>query len=421
MKTLIHPSSVAGFIKAPTSKSSMQRACALSLLNFGRTIISNPGNSNDDIAALDIIQELGGLVSTSDNEIIITSNGYPQQPSHGMLNCGESGLSLRMFTPIAALIKSEMVINGKGSLVNRPVHFFREILPLLGVSVSMNNDLLPITIKGPLNPKNITIDGSFSSQYLTGLLMAFAQACTEPVTITVNDLKSKPYIDLTLQMMTHFGWEIQNLDYKKFLIVPVINTKPQTIKYSVEGDWSSASFLLVAAAIAGKIHIEGLNINSFQADREIIDVLKAVGVNIQTGDNNISVSKGELNPFKFDATHCPDLFPPLVALAASCKGISYIRGVERLQHKESDRGHSLMKEFSKLGINIQVQDNVMEITGGILSGAEVHSHHDHRIVMACAIAALNASGPVTINGSEAVKKSYPFFFKDLMSIQSKLV
>jgi len=398
----------------------MQRACALALLNEGETLILNPGKSNDDLAALEIIQKLGAsvIINTSASSVEELKIKNERQGVHeGEINCGESGLGIRMFTPIAALSSEEIIINGEGSLLKRPMHFFDEIFPQLGISIQSNNGYLPIKIKGPLQPADITIDGSLSSQFLTGLLMAYAKAATIPVTITVQNLKSKPYIDLTLQVMDQFGYKVINDNYEKFIIHPSFDPSTSFRAYTVEGDWSGAAFLLVAGAIAGNITIEGLDINSAQADKTILNALADCGAKISAEKNAVTVdsfSKGIGEAFHFNATDCPDLFPPLVALAAYCKGVSVIEGVSRLQHKESNRAITLQEEFGKMGVNIKLEGDKMMITGGKeIRGARVHSHLDHRIAMACAVAALKATGEIVIEEAEAVNKSYPGFYEDL--------
>ena len=251
MKVTIQPSQLTGSIQAPASKSSMQRACAAALLTRGRTVIRNPGHSNDDKAALDIIRRLGAIWETGEEEIIVNSEGI--KPVVSEIDCGESGLSIRMFTPLVALSKKHIVINGSGSLVTRPMDFFDEILPRLHVKIKSNNGRLPLEIHGPLRPGNIEVDGSLSSQYLTGLLMAFAAADATDVSIKVNNLKSKPYIDLTLDVMKHFGMKMPvNRDYKEFYFENETQYSTLTVnRYTVEGDWSGGAFLLVAGAIAG--------------------------------------------------------------------------------------------------------------------------------------------------------------------------
>ena len=412
----IQPGKISGNILAPTSKSSMQRACAAALLNNGKTIIGNPGRSNDDLAALGVIDNLGAKVlQQPTNELHIESSGV--NPVSGEMNCGESGLGIRMFAPIAALSDQEIIINGTGSLLSRPMDFFDEIFPSLGIKIESNHGKLPIKIKGPLKPVDITIDGSLSSQFLTGLLMAYGKAATKPVTITVNNLKSKPYIDLTLQVMKEFGYSVINHQYESFEIHPVNETTHQPKNYLVEGDWSGAAFLLVAGAIAGEITIKGLNVFSSQADKAILRALTMSEAVISIAEDQIVIGPGKLKAFHFDATDCPDLFPPLVALASFCDGTTVIEGVSRLAYKESNRGLTLQEEFGKMGIEITLQDDLMLVKGGTgVNAATVHSHHDHRIAMACAVAALRADGETRIEEAEAINKSYPTFYDDLKKL-----
>ena len=425
MIVTIHPSIISGNIDAPTSKSSMQRACAAALLNNGQTTIYNPGKSNDDLSALEVIKNLGASVTETENNLIIASNGI--KPVNNEMNCGESGLGIRMFAPIAAISNQQIVINGTGSLLTRPMDFFDEIFPKLNIGIVSNNGKLPIQINGPLQPQNITIDGSLSSQFLTGLLMAYGKAATKPVTITVINLKSKPYIDLTLLVMKDFGYDVINNNYQSFLINPINTQNAKNIKYTVEGDWSGGAFLLVAGAIAGNITVSGLDTFSTQADKAILKALVDCGSTISIQENQIeialpSVGTEGLKPFHFNATDCPDLFPPLVALAAYCNGTSVIEGVSRLAHKESDRGQTLQQEFGKMGIEIILQDDLMLVKGGTgVNAAKVHSRHDHRIAMACAVAGLKATGEIIIEEAEAINKSYPNFYEHLKQLNALVI
>ena len=434
MRATVYPNTLRGEQVAPASKSSMQRACAAALLHRGTTRILNPGHSNDDLAAIDVIQKLGAIVKTEDaskekissTSIIVHSNGV--QPIGDTMNCGESGLGIRMFTPIAALSDQSITVEGRGSLLKRPMHFFDTIFPKLGIEIQSQAGYLPIQIKGPLKPANIEVDGSLSSQFLTGLLMAFAATENTNAVIEVQGLKSKPYIDLTLSVLNTFGWKVQHQDYKRFefLAHPPL---ADHIDYTVEGDWSGAAFLLVAGAIAGPIVVKGVQLNSTQADKAVIQALKDAGASIDINENAIQIGPakdkagvvGSLKAFEFDATHCPDLFPPLVALAAVCNGVTILHGVSRLAHKESDRGLTLQKEFAKLGIRIELNQDRMMVYGGTgIKGAEVFSQHDHRIAMACGVAALCADGPITITDAEAVNKSYTDFFKHLQHLGAKV-
>jgi len=417
----IFPSSLQGNIRAPRSKSDMQRACAAALLHHGTTRILDPGRSNDDLAALDVIAKLGATVVDKGDEIEITSKGV--HPVSDQLHCGESGLGIRMFTPIAALSGQPLTISGSGSLVNRPMNFFDEIFPQLNIAIQSQHGKLPLSIQGPLVPQTITVDGSLSSQFLTGLLMAFSAANAKGVTIHVKDLKSKPYIDLTLSVLSAFGmktpWVVQ---YEQFVFEDNDHHAPEgALDYAVEGDWSGAAFLFVAGAIAGEITIQGMKADSVQADRKILEAITDSGAALEWNEGVYKVSPGTLKAFVFDATECPDLFPPLVALAAYCEGVTTIRGALRLTHKESNRALTLKDVFGKMGISITLEGDIMKVHGGTgVKGAHVHSHHDHRIAMAAAVAALRADGPITIDDAEAIDKSYPEFYVDLRRLGTEV-
>ncbi|HRE63701.1 MAG TPA: 3-phosphoshikimate 1-carboxyvinyltransferase [Ferruginibacter sp.] len=422
MKVRISPSIVSGEITVAASKSAMQRACALALLHNGVTIIENPGVSNDDKAALSIIEALGATVNNRANGTAeISSTFLNNLKTEYTINCGESGLSIRMFAPIAALLPKQVSITGSGSLVTRPMNFFDEVFPKLNVEVQSNNGKLPLLIKGPLEPKPIEIDGSLSSQFLTGMLFSYAKAAREKVSINAIDLKSTPYIDLSLQMLQEFGYTVTNENYHQFTIEPGNTKLGKEIFCNVEGDWSGAAFLLVTGAIAGKILVKGLNPFSAKADKAILAALSMCGANISINSEAIEIAPGTLKAFQFNATHCPDLFPPLVALAAYCDGTTVIEGALRLLHKESNRALTLQEEFGKMGVEIKLQDDLMIIeSNGKLNAANVHSHHDHRIAMALAVAALKATGDTLIDNADAINKSYPAFYEHLSKLGAKL-
>jgi 3-phosphoshikimate 1-carboxyvinyltransferase len=418
MKVTIHPSNLSGTVRTNASKSSMQRACAAALLTKGKTVLQNPGHSNDDKAAIGIIKALGAWVELENGELKVESGGV--NPISDSINCGESGLSIRMFTPLVALSDREITINGSGSLVTRPMDFFDEILPQLNVKVKSNKGKLPMVIQGPLQPKNIEVDGSLSSQFLTGLLMAYAAAGAKDVSIKVNNLKSKPYIELTLDVMKQFGMQVpENKNFEEFIFhsEPAPNSELPTPNYTVEGDWSGGAFLLVAGAIAGPITVRGLDMMSTQADKAIVDALIKANAGIAIEAKAIKLHPAPMTAFDFDATDCPDLFPPLVALAAYCKGKTTIKGVSRLAHKESNRAITLQDEFDMMGVQIDLEgDNMIVHGGGIVKGADVSSHHDHRIAMACAVAALKANDITVIEEAQAVNKSYPDFYEHLKQL-----
>jgi 3-phosphoshikimate 1-carboxyvinyltransferase len=267
-----------------------------------------------------------------------------------------------------------------------------------------------LSIQGPIRGGKCEIDGSVSSQLLTGLLMALPLASGNSE-ILVKDLKSRPYIDMTMQILKSFGIIVENDDYKIFRING--NQKYKPTRYTVEGDWSGGAFLLVAGAINGNITVKGLRKDSRQSDVAVLKALQSAGAKMKVDEDEISISQSGMKAFEFDATHSPDLFPPLVALACYCKGTSSIKGVSRLKHKESDRTEALRQEFTKLGIEIFVKDDFMYVTGGQPQGGRTESHEDHRIAMALAVASLGATGRVFIRDSQCVAKSYPAFFDDI--------
>lgn len=407
MERSIEPSAIKGQVRAPSSKSMTQRAIAAALLANGQSTITNPSYCDDSLAAMSIACGLGARVKPQPDELIIIGSGELKESK---LNCGESGLAIRMFSPIAALYPAEITLSGANSLKKRPMLMIEEALEQLGVKCTSTGGFLPLTIQGPISGGRCEIDGSISSQLLTGLLMALPLA-TNDSSIKVNNLKSKPYIDMTIQILKSFGITIHNKDYELFQIPGNQKYIPQN--YIIESDWSGGAFLLVAGAINGEITVQGLRTDSKQSDVAIIRALEMAGAQMKISDNQINMSKSRLKAFEFDATESPDLFPPLVALASYCNGVSTIKGVSRLIYKESDRATALQNEFSKMNIVIEIKDDLMNITGGQPQGTRVESHEDHRIAMAVAVASLGASGKVYIRDSQCVGKSYPGFFDDL--------
>ncbi|TVR74010.1 MAG: 3-phosphoshikimate 1-carboxyvinyltransferase [Marinilabiliales bacterium] len=492
MKKRTGPSAIEGRIQAPPSKSYAQRAIAVAAMAEGRSVILSPGDSDDVVAAVNVVRQLGARVEkwplksappgeadtaegsadergraeergtenekvtglerddevTKDHSVAGSSRGAEEgssdagggqgtgtgrsasatgkaveqglvvfgglQRPDGMLDCGEAGLSVRMFSAVASLFDSPVTLTGRGSLLKRPMVVIEESLRALGVECTTVNGCLPVTVRGPLPGGKAVIDGSFSSQVLTGILIASPYAASD-VTLLVKNLKSRPYIDMTLKVMELFGVEVENRGYSEFLVRHGQRYQPR--EYRVEGDWSGAAFLLVAGATGGSVTVENLDTSSPQADRAIVDALERAGANVATGTGEVTVSRGNLEAFMFDATDCPDLFPPLVTLAAFCEGTTTIRGAERLLHKESNRAATLSREFGKLGVEVKVTGDIMKIKGGGCNGGTVESHGDHRIAMACATAAIAAHGEVLIEGAEAVAKSYPRFFEDMESLR----
>ncbi|MEE4215590.1 MAG: 3-phosphoshikimate 1-carboxyvinyltransferase [Bacteroidales bacterium] len=411
MEVIPLASSVSGTVNAPASKSAMQRAIACALLAEGRSEIHNPSLCDDAYAALKMSECLGAGTIKLDDRIII-DGGY--KPRCSELFCGESGLGARLFTPLASLNEGWMEINGSGSLLKRPMNMLSETLSQMGVEVISNDGFLPLRVRGPMKGGLAFVDGSMSSQFLTGLLIALPVA-KEDSKLIVHKLMSKPYIDLTIDILNHFGVEVVNENYSLFSIPGSQEYKPSS--YTVEGDWSGAAFLLVLAALAGDITVRGISAGSTQSDRKVLDVLRDVGASVQVKDNEVRIIKDGLKAFSADLSDCPDLAPPLAVLASFCHGKSILSGTERLKVKESDRGSALMTEMSGLGVKIMNYDNRIEIEGPcMINPGRVDSHGDHRISMALTIMSVAGGGRITVRGAESVNKSYPSFYDDLRKL-----
>ncbi len=413
MRARIEPGPVSGIVTAPSSKSYTQRAYAAALLHKGNTVVYHPGVSDDERASLNIVQQLGAVITSKTAEKTeFTSNGVAPAPD--TIICGESGLAARLFTPIAALSDKALTITGSGSLLKRPMEGFAEVFPQLGIQLPGFEKYLPASIQGPVKATNVKMNADGGSQLLSGILFALCDCATEKITITVSGLKSKPYIDMTLEVLEQSGRKVINNNYKEFVIDPALFVTKNNLDIHVEGDWSSAAFFMVAGAIAGSVTIKNVNPVSKQADKAILEVLAAAGANVIIDSEGITVSSAQLSAFEFDATDCPDLFPALAILAACCEGESSIAGVHRLFYKESNRVESITEMLQSFGVHFSVEEDTLFIEGmNKLNGTLIDSYNDHRIAMAAAIGALRAAGPVDITNPMCVNKSYPGFFRDL--------
>lgn len=408
----IKPSEINGTLTAPPSKSLMIRACAAALLTKGESVIKNPSFCDDARSALDIIQALGARVNEKKAEVKIKGGKHTRNT---VLDCGESGLCMRMFAPIAALDRKKFTLTGSGTLLTRPMDMLEEPLRQLGGFCQTRSGHPPVQIKGPIRGGRIILDGSTSSQVLTGLFLALP-LCPLDSEIDAQNLRSRPYAALTHSVLQHFGITIsEQNDYGHVSIKGNQLYRPAI--YTVEGDWSSAAFMLVAGAVNGQVTLTRLSEKSPQADKKVLEAFISCGADITVSADAVSVRRNQLKAFDFDATECPDLFPPLTVLASACRGRSRIAGVQRLRHKESDRAHTLQTELTKIGAQISFLEDTMEIEGVPMEGGAIDSHGDHRIAMAGAVAGLHTRNGVGIRKWQAVSKSYPDFFDDLKTIQ----
>ncbi|PWH86801.1 3-phosphoshikimate 1-carboxyvinyltransferase [Brumimicrobium oceani] len=410
--------SIDGTLTIPSSKSYAQRAIALAGLSKSSVVIRNLTDSDDVLAAQGIIAALGAIFVRSGKDLILKSGIDMNCDSEISINCKESGLSTRLFSSFSLLFDEDFTVNGEGSIAQRTMEMVIDGLAAFGKSIDSNKGKIPLKISGKTLKKKVEIDGSISSQFLTGVLIvtSFLKRDTE---IRVPKLKSKPYIEMTLDLMRYFGLKVEHKDFEIFQIKGNQSIGEELV-YEVEGDWSAASFHIVAAAVGGHIQLKGLKADSRQGDKVILDAVKRAGASVEWRNGDLIIQKDELLPFEFDAGECPDLFPPLAVLAAYASGKSTISGVHRLKHKESDRGITLQQEFAKIGVRIDLNGDEMVIHGKgtpiVQKEVTFSSHNDHRIAMAMSLLSIGAEKSIYIEHAGAVDKSYPDFYKDFLTI-----
>ncbi len=403
-----------GNILIPSSKSDTQRALLAASLSNGKSILKNVGISEDDKAMLSTIKQLGASVkSLNENDLEI--DGIESFPSEITLHCGESGLGSRLLISICASQAGKYTLNAEGSLLKRTMLFYVDFFKKHNLKANFFNDhYLPVSLIGGLNADEFVVDGTQSSQYISGLLMALPLLKGNS-SLKAENLKSIPYVDMTIQTLKQFGIQIQRTSKESFFING--NQSYQSTEYTVESDWSSASFWLVASALGQEITVSGLNIDSLQADRKIIEILISAGCELKIANGQISFEGKNRKGFEADLTDCPDLFPILTIFAVLSPGTSVLHGVERLINKESNRGKVLQKELAKLGVAIQLNKNTMIIEGVLsVSGGVISSHNDHRIAMAFAILGMFSESALSIENSESVSKSYPNFWEEIANL-----
>jgi 3-phosphoshikimate 1-carboxyvinyltransferase len=403
-----------GTIEIPPSKSDSQRALLAAALVNGKSTLCNLGVSNDEQTMLKNIVQLGAEQSQN-NSGDLEIEGISDFPPAAILQLGESGLGMRLITSVLAAHNGTYILHPEGSLKNRPYQFFVENLPKFGANVTLGEEVFSLKIQGPMHGATTEVDGSHGSQYISGLLMALPLVNGDSH-ITVLDLKSKPYVEMTLRTLEGFGIEITHQNLQQFIIRGNQNYLPT--KYVIESDWSSAAFWLVAAALGHDFKIKNLSVASYQADKAILDAFKAANCIVKHNADAITVDGSARRSFFFDATHCPDLFPALTIFALFCEGISTIRGVHRLLNKESNRAKVLLTELHKTGAHLHQEDDDLIIHQSLnLHHAQLDPANDHRMAMAFAILGISSKNGVTIQDASCVNKSYPTFWEELNDLK----
>ncbi len=404
----VKPSKLNGTVTAPPSKSDVHRAIICAALSGGKCKIAPVALSNDIKATIGCIEALGAAASIENGVLSVDSTAVFSKKT-ALLDCGESGSTLRFFVPVAAAggVRTEFI--GHGSLVSRPVGLFSDILPKAGVECETDG-VLPLKISGQLKSGTFKVPGNISSQFITGLLFALPLLSGDSKIVLTTVLESEAYVDMTIRTMSRFGVKVERTDYGYFVRG---NQRYAACDYRTDGDWSQAAFFMTAGALCGEIRVDGVDENSTQGDKKIAELLRSFGADVKFDNNGVRVKKAPLKAIDIDARQIPDLVPILSVAASLADGTTVIHSAERLRIKESDRLKTTAAMLNALGGSVEEKPDGLVIHGcGKLRGGTVDGSNDHRIVMAASIAALRADGDVTITDMESINKSFPNYFEE---------
>ena len=416
MRVSISKSTISGNVTAPSSKSYTIRGLMCAALARGESVIVNPLGSDDTEAAMNVLGQLGIRIEQEEDSWRVHGGRFHQ--SDGDLFCAESATTLRFMTAVAALVPGQHRLTAGPSLSNRPVLPLVEALKQLGVTCSCRGEVPPVDVRGgSLTGSNTELPGDISSQFLSALLLA-APLSEKGVTVRLTSpLRSAPYVMITLDCMQWFGISVAFADSLDAFEVARQSYKPA--EFRVEGDWSSASYLVALGALAGKVEVENLAGESLQGDKAILDFLQEMGASVTINNNSISVRKSGLRAITADLSNCIDLLPTMAVLAAAAEGVSRFTGIERARIKESNRVAAVGEGLARMGIAFTEETDSISITGGTPHGAIIDSRDDHRIAMAFGLLG-TVAGDTVIEGAECVSKTYPQFWEDLEAIGGKV-
>ena len=404
-----------GTVNVPPSKSDVHRAIICAAMANGVSRISPVALSNDIKATIGCIKALGADAVLENNVLTVDgTNMYKNKTA--LLDCGESGSTLRFFIPIAAVGNINATFVGKGKLPQRPIGIFTEALPKAG-TVCKTEGGLPLEIKGQLKSGIFKIPGNVSSQFITGLLLALPILEGDSEIVLTSPLESVGYIAMTIRTMKQFGVNIQATE-KGWHIKGGQSYK--TCDYTTDGDWSQAAFFMVLGAVSGKVTTKGVAKDSTQGDKKCAEILARFGAKVTQLDNEVTVEKRELKAITIDASQIPDLVPVLSVCAAFAEGTTKIINAERLRIKECDRLKATAELLNNLGGKVKELSDGLEITGvSSLKGGNVNGYNDHRIVMSAAVCAARSDEDITATFAMSINKSYPDFYIDYNSIGGK--
>jgi 3-phosphoshikimate 1-carboxyvinyltransferase len=413
MDIKVLPGKLTGTLRVPPSKSAAHRAILAAALAHGESVIENVDLSSDIRATLFACAQLGCVAELAPAERYCTLeiHGGLKPQNGAVIDCAESGSTLRFMIPVACVCDGLRTFTGRGRLPQRPLDPYLRIFDEQGIRYTRPyGSNLPLAVMGRLSPGHFRLDGRVSSQFVTGLLYALPLLGGASGIEVLGGFESRGYVDLTTDMLRRFGIECA-CDENRFTVRGDQAYKPQHV--SVEGDYSQAAFFLVAGAISGVIRLTGLEPCSLQPDSVIVEILNRMGADIAwEGDTLVSKPSG-LKGIDIDVSQCPDLVPPLAIAAAYAEGTTRITGAERLRIKESDRLAALAQNLTALGVTAEEQPDGITIRGGRIAGGEADGFGDHRIAMAFSVAAAASRQGITIRGAQCVDKSYPKFYEDL--------
>ena len=416
MNQTVLPGPRTGSVRIPASKSQAHRLLICAALGAQPVALQCDGVSADIAATARCLRALGADITDDGAGTFHIIPIAGEMPVHADLLCGESGSTLRFLLPVSAALGTSADFIGRGRLPERPIAEILKVLEQLGATTT--NDHLPLTISGPLHGGAVELPGHISSQYLTGLLLA-APLLDEDLDITLSTpLQSRPYIDLTLDILRRFGVEVRE-DGSHFHVAADARYVLPEGETAIEGDWSNAAFFLAAGALSAPVTMTGLDLHSSQGDKAIVDLLRGFGATVDCHeDGAVTVSPAPLSAQTISVKEIPDALPILAVIAAQAEGTTVFTDIERLRLKESDRIATTTALLEAMGVHCESDAHEMRVTGvtQLHGGCTVSSAGDHRIAMAAAIAALNCDAPVTLTGAEAVRKSYPHFFQDYSSL-----
>ena len=426
MKIKIKPSTLNGKIEIPPSKSYSHRAViAAALAESGKkSTIDNLKFSVDITTTTDIMENWGAKIKRFESALEIIGNDGKVVPKDKYVQCNESGSTIRFLIPIGITSENELIFDGKGKLVDRPLESYYRIFDKQGIFYKNEKGKLPLTVNGKLKAGNYEIDGNISSQFITGLLYALPLLDGDSKLTINKNLESKGYIDLTLEILKLAGIKIVNNNYKSFDIKGNQIYKP--FDYTVEGDYSQVAFWIVAGIISAnkdnEVKCLHVNKNSLQGDREIIEIVERMGASLEIFDDYVIVKPSKTKGTVIDISQCPDIGPILTVLGALSEGETRIINGERLRIKESDRITSIKTELNKLGANVAEEGDSLIIQGveGFKGGVTVNAWNDHRIAMSLAIASTRCEKEIILEEAESVRKSYPHFWDDFVKMGGKI-